>query len=80
MRSFMSAIGVMPEVLEVLWRRYGGGGEIPTRTKLLWAVNFLREYNTGDLLHCRWRVTRKTYCSWVWRVLKTLFRSMREVS
>jgi len=46
---------------------------------LLWALSFLKTGDTFNTLASRFQVAEKTFRSWTWQVLETLYEMMDEV-
>lgn len=67
MRRFISFFGVSPIVCEKAWfllKNLRPAGAKPEH--LLWALIFLKQYNTEHVNHSITRVDEKTFRKWIW--------------
>ena len=72
-RSFKARFGCSPDVCSVLWemmsnRRSKPRNMIPKH--LLWALLFLKTYNSETVLSGVLGIERKTFRKWVWTVIR----------
>ena len=83
-RSFRAHFGTGPLVCSQIWNRMIE----PVRNKvidglkpihLLWALHFLKTYDTMDVLASKARVDRKTYAKWIWTVLRLIRRYRKRI-
>ena len=79
-QSFKAEFGLAPDVIEYVWTTYCDGYEQFQPKDLLMALNFLKVYNTYDVMHVAWNVSYDTFRLRVWRILEHLYESMDEVS
>lgn len=82
-RKFRAHFGVSWEVTQVLWRVIVSKGSPYFSFKydhLLWALHFLKVYDSVDVSAQHWNVDPKTYHTWIWRILATLEELLLEVS
>ena len=75
-RSFRAHFGCSPDVCSILWEMIDTqgclrcSGMMPRH--LLWTLNFLKAYETEDLIASRMGTTRKTLRKWIWIVLRAI--------
>lgn len=81
-RAFRAHFGTSIDVCSLLW----DGIRADTRfyryiqpRHLLWALLFLKTYNTEDVLSSRVGTTPKTFRKWVWKVLRLIQRMKPKV-
>jgi len=63
-RRISAVFGVPLEVIAIVWVRMQDLWHLPLKEKrihLLWAINFLKVYNTENVAAANWRTTEKTY-------------------
>ena len=82
-RTFRSLFGVSPDVCSVAWEWCRRHKQAPPHgmkgIHLLWALHFLKSYNTEDVNSTWANTTRKTWRKWVWIVLRLIRKMKREV-
>lgn len=78
-RSFVALFGIRPFMIYQLWRlidedqRTMEGGMIAPK-HLMWALLFMRHYNTEEVLASMVGVTEKTLRKWVWIAVDRISR------
>eukprot|EP00977_Amphora_coffeiformis_P008565 scaffold1938_cov260-Amphora_coffeaeformis.AAC.1 len=77
-RMFRSHFGCSPDICSILWQQITRGcNGMPYH--LLWALNFLKSYDTEDVMACRFHVTRNTLRKWIWIYVRKICRLKRKV-
>lgn len=80
-RSFAALIGFQPEVLVLLWRKYGH--ELHRKhvrpAQILMALSFLKVYASLDVMATIWKISRSHLHVQVWHVIATLRETLDEV-
>lgn len=80
-RVFRAHFGCCPEVCSILWQRISrertDGKAMPYH--LLWTLNFLKAYDSEDVLATRFGTTRNTIRKWIWTILRKICRLKRRV-
>jgi len=79
-RSWKSLFGLCVDAVEYLWVDVLRRSDVRHRKYLLWALHFLRCYNSNDTAHCLFGVTRNTYRVHVWKVIFALDRSLHSIN
>src|SRR5690242_2868765 len=75
-RSFRAHFGMSVAVCRQIWLLLEESDCLPEKcvaTFLLWALYFLKTYNTEDVASARFNCTPKTYRKWVWKVLHCIY-------
>ena len=83
-RSFRAHFGTGPTVCSQVWNRMiePVRDEVIAGLKpvhLLWALHFLKTYDTMDILASKAQVDRKTYAKWTWTVLRLIRRYRKRI-
>lgn len=80
--SFRAHFGTSPLICSQLWirtispkRHIIADGLKPDH--LLWALHFIKTYNTMYVLSAKVGVDRKTYAKWIWIILRLIRREGR---
>ena len=74
-RIFSSMFGIQPSVCVLIWNELVTEEHVGSDHKfvyLLWAMNFLKLYNTVYVLACKVGVSTNTYMKWVWKSIESL--------
>ena len=74
-RKFASMFGVQPSVCVLIWNEMVTESHVDSHHKfvyLLWALHFLKVYNTVFVLACTAGVSTNTYMKWVWKSIECL--------
>lgn len=82
LRSFKARFGCSPDVCSVLWEMMSIRRTKPrnmTPKHLLWALLFMKTYNSETMLSGLLDVERKTFRKWIWLVIRQIQRLKRKV-
>ncbi len=72
-RDFKCDIGVLPEVAEEIFQRYGTYSSVSSRRRLLMAFHYLKTYPPESAIYRRFGYrTRTTYRQHLWETLNYL--------
>jgi hypothetical protein len=81
-RQFHAHFGISKETIIILWGILETN--VPkmnfTLDHILWTFYFLKVYNSVDVSASYWKIDAKTYRSWVWKVIHTLFILLNTVN
>ena len=83
-RRFRAHFGCSPDVCSDIWEKISRStpglsreGAMPKH--LLWALNFLKSYDTEDILAARFGTTRVTLRKWIWFIVRRISCLKRRV-
>lgn len=80
-RASRSFFGTSTDVCSLIWDWCSGHRRRPARgmkpIHVLWALRFLKSYDTEDIMSTWAKTTRKTWRKWVWIMLR-LIRKMKK--
>ena len=72
-RAFFAHFGCSSDVISIVWQKIHRIKPRSCKPKhVLWALLFLKTYNSEDVLASRVGTNRKTFRKWVWTVLKLI--------
>jgi hypothetical protein len=74
-RRIRNAFGFGSNTLTLIWNIMVSEEKLPVDClckHLLWALSYVKSYNTYDMYLTLYSVSKNTFCTWVWKVLDAL--------
>ena len=79
MRKFSANFGCTPIVCSKIWEFISFEEGLKPK-HLLWALYFLKIYGKNDTMHFTFKVSDRTFTTWVWKVLESIGVNLPKVN
>jgi hypothetical protein len=77
--SFRRFLGLEPKEVNYVWEKYLEDGDNFKQKHFMWALFFLRRYETEEAVGCRLNISTNSYRCHIWQVLHHLHSTMDEI-